>query len=143
MLRLGVTLNKLILTDHHPKVMSTLQANIDANFPPRSPQLGVVETKVLNWSDFASDASSQEENCDLVIGADIVFDTSVIPDLVKCLAKLSRPAVLANCLRDLDTDKVFRECLAQNGLDYQLQQLENPFDTELKVPLNLYLINWK
>merc|ERR1712062_428469 len=112
-----------------------------ANFP-NSSQNGRVEVKVLDWADYACDPGRRsEEECDLVIGADIVFDNSVIPQLVKCLDKLNRPAVLASCIRDELTDNVFRQNLIGTGLKFDYQTLANPFDTELNVPLHLYCIS--
>ena len=136
----SLSFSRLVMTDHHPKVISTLQSNLEANFP-NSSQNGRVEVKVLDWADYACDPGRSEEECDLVIGADIVFDNSVIPQLVKCLDKLNRPAVLASCIRDELTDNVFRQNLIGTGLKFDYQTLANPFDTELNVPLHLYCIS--
>lgn len=137
----ALSFDRLVMTDHHPKVISTLQSNIEANFPDGLAS-SRAEVKVLDWEDFAS-CSGGNERCDLVIGADIVFDGSVIPHLVKCLVKLDRPAVLASCVRDEATDNLFRQQLIEAGLKFDYQTLENPHDTELNVPLHLYLVDDK
>ena len=144
-----LSFKSLTLTDHHDKVLEGLCTNLRSNFKldsssdslPLSCQIRskVVSVQVLDWTDF----DVPEAVPDLVIGADIVFDTTVIPYLVKTISNFVRSganALLANCIRDEATDDAFAKELDKAGLKYDRSVHENVHDTELKVPLHLYTI---
>jgi len=116
---------RMLLTDHHDSVLYTLLQNVRANFDIRETDSEIVsleseykhDTKVnfpiqfkvdtertkrhliidkLDWEYFTLNKMNDTRfACDIVIGADIVFDTSVIPYLVDVIVK---------CITELGTE---------------------------------------
>ena len=81
---------------------------------------------------------------DLVIGADIVFDTSVIPHLVnvisRCLSDLgTEKVIMANCVRNETTDAYFMKYLEQSNILFT----KETHTLDCGTPLNLYIIRNK
>ena len=99
----------------------------------------------LDWETFQSkDAICQKFWPDLVIGADIVFDTSVIPHLVnvisRCLSDFgTEKVIMANCVRNEATDAYFMKYLEQSNILFT----KETHTLDCGTPLNLYIIRNK
>ena len=163
---------RMMLTDHHSAVLDTLYHNVVANlfsnqksFANRKEQHDKnIELKFplmfslneesrqrtliideLDWETFQSkNVICQEFWPDLVIGADIVFDTSVIPHLVnvisRCLSDLgTEKVIMANCVRNEATDDYFMKYLEQSNILFT----KETHTLDCGTPLNLYIIRNK
>ena len=152
----------MMLTDHHSAVLDTLYQNVVANlfnqhdkntelkFPlmfksnEESRQRTLIIDE-LDWETFQSkDVICQEFWPDLVIGADIVFDTSVIPHLVnvisRCLSDFgTEKVIMANCVRNEATDAYFMKYLEQSNILFT----KETHTLDCGTPLNLYIIRNK
>ena len=162
----------MMLTDHHSAVLDTLYQNVVANlfsnqnhcvirkeqheknielkFPlmftlnEESRQRTLIIDE-LDWETFQSkDVTCQEFWPDLVIGADIVFDTSIIPHLVnvisRCLSDLgTEKVIMANCVRNETTDAYFMKYLEQSNILFT----KETHTLDCGTPLNLYIIRNK
>ena len=160
----------ITLTDHHSSVLDTLCHNVIANvcktsntnhshnensvfngtktieFPKRFSNSDEVNERILivdclDWEHFDEKESNHIRACDIVIGADIVFDVSVIPHLVHVIVRFlkdlgTEKVILANCIRNEETDKFFMNKLANQNLDVKI---EKHFVDE-HLPLYLYII---
>ena len=147
-----VGFKKLRLTDHHPKVISNLKANVEANLEVEAVDHGSisrykhggrwVEVASLDWNAF----EEMDETFEAVIGADIVFDKSVIPMLAKTIARLfekgAKDGLVCCCDRNPDTTRYFTQELLkfQDVFSFRVEVAVNPYDLELRVPLNCYFI---
>ncbi len=131
----GISLAKLgiaqhvILSDCHPSVIQTLEANVTANFQDEAGRCSVAK---LDWESFDKEqASKMSLDFILVLGADVVFDTSVIPFLVKtidiCLERPSCQCCLIACVeRNVETREAFEKQLLENStLTFDLQRFED------------------
>jgi len=162
---------RMIMTDHHDSVLYTLHQNVKANlnidehdyetitnkdecidymklrFPIQYKfSIGNCERHAtvdkLDWEYFLlNEAKHERFTCDIVIGADIVFDKSVIPHLVnvivKCLTDLgTEKVILANCVRNEDTDRIFVRNLETSNLFFEKKN----FRVDEVLTLNLYVI---
>ena len=74
-----------IATDCHPLVLKNMSRNIELNLN-REKNSRSVKYKVLNL-DWESDEETRFAP-DIVLGADIVFDPSLVPSLVSTISKL-------------------------------------------------------
>ena len=163
--------SSVILTDHHNSVLRSLYQNVKANLDGHEEKCnsGPVKNKYevgdelnfpvvftsktghtkrsliiesLDWEQFLQNTTNHRKfSCDLVIGADIVFDISVIPYLVGVikifLSDLSaKKVILANCVRNVATNDNFMKCLENSGLSFKIES----HTAEDGSPLNLYLI---
>ena len=96
----------------------------------------------LDWEHFdAKESNSHMNACDIVIGADIVFDVSVIPHLIHVIVRFlkdlgTEKVILANCIRNEETDTFFMNELSKQNLDVVI---EKHFVDE-QLPLYLYII---
>ena len=152
----------ITLTDHHPSVLNALHQNVNANlcsikkksvdertivFPKKftasdgkSERTVIIDS--LDWENFGFKESDPDNYlCDIVIGADIVFDVSVIPYLLNVIVKFLRnlgtqKVILANCLRNEKTDEFFANELTNRNLTVKKET--HMVDDNL--PLNLYVI---
>lgn len=162
------TPRRITLTDHHTSVLEALHQNVIANLgipktkyhitPEKhtySDEKNVMFPKTftsdcgertlvidsLDWEHFVDRESNHfMYSCDIVIGADIVFDVSVIPHLVNVIVKFltslgTKKVILANCLRNEATDIFFVNSLKQHNVMVE-KQTHNVDD----LPLHLYII---
>ena len=159
--------SRMILTDHHSKVLRTLYQNVKANlfdrtetsrnevennelvdqvdfpveFTSNTGKLKRIIIDILDWETFSQDENGQRFACDMIIGADIVYDTSVIPHLVNVLVKFlkhlgTEKVILANCVRNEDTDDLFMKTLEQSNISFTKEN----YTVEDGSPLNLYIM---
>ena len=159
------------LTDHHSSVLDTLCQNAIANvcktqntdqsknensqfvvtkaieFPKRFITSDGLNKRILiidclDWEHFDAEESNSHMNaCDIVIGADIVFDVSVIPHLIHVIIRFlkdlgTEKVILANCIRNEETDTFFMNELSKQNVDIII---EKHFVDE-QLPLYLYII---
>jgi len=125
-------------TDCHTKVLDNLKHNLRTNLADwrcsqdsEVFQLENAEDKTLarvrglDWETF----SETEALCaDLILGADIVFDPSLLPSLVNTLRALlanrkKSRALLACCVRNMQTFHLFLSLLTENNLSFAQEEL--------------------
>jgi predicted nicotinamide N-methyase len=124
LLKLGLV-SQLTFSDHHHAVLKTLRTNLNRNDVQES--TGRIE--LIDWETFTkTDMIEASLNPDLVIGADIVFDQSIIPALVQtlntCLDKATL-AVIACVERNEATKEAFETHLDKIKLKFTLNKFEN------------------
>jgi hypothetical protein len=90
----------IIATDSYPSVLANLQFNIESNFPlQNSTQQVSVSSHYLDWSKLASTeklSSPFDEPFDLILGADIIYESQHATWIKSCLERLLRKPVVAN-----------------------------------------------
>ena len=130
---------QVILTDGDPGVVQNLQANIDLN-QNKNINKGQqqISAQQLLWN-----VDDPIAGTDLVLAADVTYDSSVIPLLVACLAQflnpnpssssLSQPVVLvAATVRSEETLAVFKlECASANIVLTEQRRYSHPQRSEL------------
>ncbi|KAK1218600.1 hypothetical protein PQX77_018716 [Marasmius sp. AFHP31] len=93
----------IVATDYYPPVLQNLEANVKANFPSATPDNDnsrsclpkvKISTTRLDWEAFASldvvQPSMLAQSFDLVLGADIIYETLHAEWIRQCLYKLLR-----------------------------------------------------
>ncbi|KAL5533553.1 hypothetical protein ACEPAG_13 [Sanghuangporus baumii] len=83
----------VVLTDFYPSVLANLRSNVAVNFSSSSGDRLRVFVSSLDWSTYASKSSSESEHLgsfDLVVGADIVYESEHAMWIKSCLEKLLR-----------------------------------------------------
>ena len=84
---------EVVATDYYPSVLTNLERNVHANFP-ESPSASVrILTRALDWSTFSSETSYDpvfESPFDLILGADIIYESQHALWIKSCLTKLLR-----------------------------------------------------
>ncbi|KAL5536141.1 hypothetical protein ACEPAF_4246 [Sanghuangporus sanghuang] len=83
----------VVLTDFYPSVLANLRSNVAVNFPSSSGDRLRVFVSSLDWSTYASKSSSEREHLgsfNLVVGADIVYESEHAMWIKSCLEKLLR-----------------------------------------------------
>jgi len=106
-------------TDYSPMILNLLRENSLLNFS--EDQLDKrVKIEELDWNQYSIDKSDQD--CfDLILAADVVYDPSVIDNLVKTIKILLQTnkqcsAYIANAIRNESTYDQFRQALNQPSL---------------------------
>ena len=87
-------LKEYILTDSHSGVLDNMKENLSVNLTAEVNY----QVENLDW-----EMDEVGFSPDIVLGADIVFDTRIIPDLVRTLAKLlerGAKAIIASTIRE-------------------------------------------
>ena len=85
---------QVVATDYHPSVLTNLERNVHSNFP-QSPSPSVhILTRALDWSTFSSESTHVEPvfetPFDLILGADIIYESQHALWIKSCLTKLLR-----------------------------------------------------
>ena len=87
---------EVVATDYYPSVLANLERNISSNFPESSSSSssGVrILTRALDWSTFSSETTREpvfETPFDLILGADIIYESQHALWIKSCLTKLLR-----------------------------------------------------
>ena len=86
---------EVVATDYYPSVLTNLERNIHSNFPESPPSTTVrILTRALDWSTFSSQTNHDdpvfESPFDLILGADIIYESQHALWIKSCLAKLLR-----------------------------------------------------
>lgn len=134
--------SKIVLTDVHSEVLQMLKLNSTA-LRSVHPELKV-EVAELDWCSFVpTDLMWMILQTDVVIGADLLYDPSVFPDLVKLLSaifhiKCGIQIYLAATIRNLETWNNFRDlCQKENILISKFDSTKIPeifhFDRETEI----------
>jgi len=99
----------ITLTDVHSEVLSLL----DKNAAALTAQIGCeTQVKELDWC-----STQKVDNYDVVVGADLLYDPAVFPDLVKLLTKFENSSViLAATIRNEETWGTFCRLCDESGL---------------------------
>jgi len=120
-------LKEYIFTDCHPLVLSNLRHNVDLSRPAAAVDCQI---RQVDWHDQGHVNSLPP--VDIVLGADIVFDTRVIPDLVLVIKSLIKRkngvAVISSTIRNDTTynfflDELTRQSLVWLDLNYECVEL--------------------
>jgi predicted nicotinamide N-methyase len=86
---------EVVATDYYPSVLTNLERNIHSNFPesPSSASVRIL-TRALDWSTFSSQTNHNdpvfEPPFDLILGADIIYESQHALWIKSCLTKLLR-----------------------------------------------------
>ena len=105
-----------IFTDCHEKVLTNLKLNVDHNLAEHTNYR--IET--LDWQQAPCHEDTWQQP-DLILGADIVFDSRIIPDLVATIFKLTKPpcvTLIASTIRNEQTYAHFLKELEDAGLSW-------------------------
>jgi len=114
-------LKEYILTDSHSGVLDNMKENLSVNLAAEVNY----QVENLDW-----EMDEVGFSPDIVLGADIVFDTRIIPDLVRTLAKLlerGAKAIIASTIRREETYEFFLkelDCksLTWTNLEFECQE---------------------
>ena len=95
---------EVVATDYYPSVLTNLEGNIHSNFPESLPSASVrILTRALDWSTFSAQTNHDdpvfEIPFDLILGADIIYESQHALWIKSCLSKLLRkpyPTTLSN-----------------------------------------------
>ncbi|KAJ1910774.1 hypothetical protein IWQ60_010482, partial [Tieghemiomyces parasiticus] len=114
------TARDVVLSDYHPDVLRLLEANatIHRTCHPASVPVRVV---TLDWERFDQGAASAYSGY-TVFGADLVYDPSIVPALVRVVATLTRAkctVYLASTVRNEMTFGLFLATLGKFSADLQ------------------------
>eukprot|EP00088_Acartia_fossae_P045989 TRINITY_DN4960_c0_g1_i1.p1 TRINITY_DN4960_c0_g1~~TRINITY_DN4960_c0_g1_i1.p1 ORF type:complete len:297 (-),score=23.72 TRINITY_DN4960_c0_g1_i1:50-940(-) len=105
-----------IFTDCHEKVLTNLKLNADHNLAEHTNYR--IET--LDWQQALSYQDTLAQP-DLILGADIVFDSRIIPDLVATILQFTKPpcvTLIASTIRNEQTYSHFLKELEDSGLSW-------------------------
>ena len=84
---------EVVATDYYPSVLTNLERNIRSNFPdPLSASVRIL-ARALDWSTFSSQTNHDpvfESPFDLILGADIIYESQHALWIKSCLTKLLR-----------------------------------------------------
>ncbi|ELT89739.1 hypothetical protein CAPTEDRAFT_224003 [Capitella teleta] len=130
---------KYIFTDCHENVLHLLQSNINLNYSEKTedaewdPVVGLqgcyqlksratLCTLALNWETVnESDLSLLSQGADVIVAADVVYDSSIIPSLVRVLSAFLRSkesiAFIASTIRNIDTMNEFTGALEEASIE--------------------------
>jgi len=91
---------EVVATDYYPSVLTNLERNISSNFPESSSSSSSssstsvrILTRALEWSTFSSETAHDpvfEIPFDLILGADIIYESQHAIWIKSCLTKLLR-----------------------------------------------------
>ncbi|KII86226.1 hypothetical protein PLICRDRAFT_43797 [Plicaturopsis crispa FD-325 SS-3] len=106
----------VVASDFHPSVLANLKRNITANFPDSDLHplasstlnpLADITAVFLDWSDLNSSSLSTSELFDVILGADIVYESTHAEWIKACLERLlrrpSRPPLATLSSHEMDT----------------------------------------
>ncbi|KIN99307.1 hypothetical protein M404DRAFT_1004797 [Pisolithus tinctorius Marx 270] len=102
----------IVATDFYPSVLQNLKANIDKNFPGNLSDGAItIASHFLDWSKFPAMSSVPDllsKPFDVILGADIVYETEHATWIKKCLERLLRhPSSSADCPSEADSLAIF------------------------------------
>ncbi|GAW25457.1 putative methyltransferase domain-containing protein [Rosellinia necatrix] len=93
--RLGVSAPTLVATDFHPTVLANLQANLVRNFPPMGEGQNAVppliQSAPLDWETPNLSAPPLNEQADVLVATDVVYDHKHAVWLRDCVARMLKP----------------------------------------------------
>ncbi|KAJ1973076.1 hypothetical protein H4R35_004315 [Dimargaris xerosporica] len=101
---------RVTMTDFHPDVLALLATNVKLN-ESRTKTLPTVTT--LDWENFTASALAHHRNS-VVLGADLVYDPSIIPALINVLSTLCLmqcSVYIASTVRNANTFAQFTSAL--------------------------------
>ncbi|XP_014277194.1 protein-lysine N-methyltransferase EEF2KMT isoform X2 [Halyomorpha halys] len=141
---------KYIFTDCHPLVLDQLKHNLNINISgkdwPRLADKTVVDVVEFNWEETLNTNLENFKEADLIIGADIVYDKSLILSLSSILEKLlddsAKLAVIACTVRNQETVDTFISTIKSKGLEIEQDKSNYPMviEANFSTPVNIYLI---
>ncbi|EJC98592.1 uncharacterized protein FOMMEDRAFT_136829 [Fomitiporia mediterranea MF3/22] len=83
---------EIVLSDFHPSILNNLRSNVGSTFPSTNTSCVDVSVVPLDWSSYSSaSADSSLGTFDLVLGADIVYESTHAVWIKGCLQKLLQP----------------------------------------------------
>ena len=84
---------QVVATDYYPSVLTNLERNVHSNFPESTSASIRILTRTLDWSTFSSQTNHDpvfESPFDLILGADIIYESQHALWIKSCLTKLLR-----------------------------------------------------
>ncbi|CAF1345387.1 unnamed protein product [Rotaria magnacalcarata] len=108
-------------TDYSSMILNLLRQNVLLNFSEDDELNERVKVEELDWNQYSADESNRD-CCDVILATDVVYDPSVIENLVKVLKILlennkQSSAYVANAIRNESTYDRFRQALNQSSLN--------------------------
>lgn len=153
--RFSREIRQYTFTDSHSKVLDNLKHNLARNLEDwrieeqeqeelqleNEEDKAVASVRLLDWETFSQ---SDDVEADLILGADIVFDPSLLTSLVRTLRSLltrrRSEALLACCVRNEDTFALFESLVMEQGLSFVKESMR---ETECDSPVYLVKISPK
>ena len=139
-------------TDSHRRVLDNLKHNLTANLEDwtsheledsntlqleNDQDKTTASVSLLDWETFSE---SDDTEADLVLGADIVFDPSLLVSLVRTLrgllTKRHSQALLACCVRNMETFSLFQSLVIKQNLSFSQEEMKMS-----KCDSPVYLVN--
>ncbi|KAF9457366.1 hypothetical protein BDZ94DRAFT_1273378 [Collybia nuda] len=83
----------IVATDYYPSVLMNLEANVRSNFPSEASSPIRISTHTLDWSAFPDEPGhdrSLDEPFDVILGADIIYESQHAVWIRSCLCRLLR-----------------------------------------------------
>ncbi|CAF4034494.1 unnamed protein product [Adineta steineri] len=138
---LGLTLLKYsdkilsyTFTDYSPMILNLLRQNALLNFSEYQID-EKMKIEELDWNQYSIE--NNHNNCfDCILAADVVYDPSVIENLVKTIRILLQKnqqctAYIANAIRNESTYEQFRKALIQSCLDVRSVEMDTSQSIEI------------
>ncbi|CAF1386076.1 unnamed protein product [Adineta steineri] len=138
---LGLTLLKYsdkilsyTFTDYSPMILNLLRQNALLNFSEYQID-EKMKIEELDWNQYSIE--NNHHNCfDCILAADVVYDPSVIENLVKTIRILLQKnqqctAYIANAIRNESTYEQFRKALIQSCLDVRSVEMDTSQSIEI------------
>ncbi|CDO92210.1 unnamed protein product [Kluyveromyces dobzhanskii CBS 2104] len=114
----------IIVTDGDSNLLQQVSRNFRLNGLLPSGADSTVRLQRLRWND---DELHEDEKVDLVLAADVTYDTSVIPDLVACLSQFKGSVGYVSCTeRNLATLDAFENELEKKHLAFEIVSSISP-----------------
>lgn len=123
-------IKKLYVTDGDSHLLET---QLHRNFQLNNVDTGKcnIEFQKLRWN-----ADPMPNDIDLMVAADVTYDSSVIPDLCECIKQCLTSSTCSHCIisatiRNEDTIRVFEQQLQRRGLQYTIMS-DTQFDDKAR-----------
>lgn len=140
---------KYEFTDCNDQVLQLLCANLSINkiqhqYIDNTNEAENVVVRNLNWSTFK--VTDHNDNIDVILAADVIFDPNILKDLCKTLSVLISPpttAYISITVRNTETYKTFLKSLEQYNLQYMEEdstKIQKTFYYDRKVEIKILKI---
>lgn len=116
--------NPIFVTDGDSSLLQQVKDNFLLNDITAVPEL---RFQRLRWNEDELLQAERDKKVGLILGADITYDTSVIPDLVGCLKQFAGADAYISCTeRNMATLEAFENELTRNCLDFEIVATISP-----------------
>lgn len=134
-----------IVTDGDSNLLQQVSTNFQLNGSLSNDGDVNIGFQRLRWNE---DELSNYNEIDLILAADVTYDTSVIPDLVKCLSQFKGAHGYISCTeRNLDTLDAFENELTRNCIYFEIVSRISPIsfkqisERDISTSIRIYKIS--